>query len=338
MLVVGGGTAGLAIASRLAETASVAVIEAGGFYEVENGNWSVVPSLALIMPVLSTAEVFPQQPLVDWGLITLPIAEAGNRQLHYAAGKTLGGSSALNTMAFTRSTLGAYQRWADAVGDQSYTFPNLLQYYEKSAHLTLPNLQKRNTPNATVLYDLSVFNNNEDGPLQVSWGNWVDPTQTWFARALQAVGLPLSPTGLNSGVLSGVGGWTTSTISPDNAQRSSSQTSYLDQAIETTGIIVYVHTQATKILFDASKKANAVTVSTQGLEYTLSANKEIILSAGAFHSPQLLMVSGKAASFCLFLPFSIPCPIAGKMTDIQASGPSPRYKHSASQFYRTSQA
>jgi len=300
VLVVGGGTAGLAIASRLAETASVAVIEAGGLYEFENGNWSVVPSLALIMPVLSTAEVFPPQPLVDWGLVTLPVAEAGNQKVHYAQGKTLGGSSALNTMAYTRSTVGAYQRWADVVGDQSYAFPNLLQYFIKSAHLTPPDLQKRNTPNATVLYDPSAFNNNEGGPLQVSWGNWVDPTQTWFARALQAVGLPLSPTGLNSGILSGFGGWTTSTISPDDAQRSSSQTSYLNQAIEKTGIIVYVHTQATKILFDASKKASAVAVSTQGLEYTLSANKEIIVSAGVFHSPQLLMVSGKTASpFCV---------------------------------------
>jgi choline dehydrogenase len=230
----------------------------------------------------------------------LPIANAGNRQLHYAAGKTLGGSSALNTMAYTRSTLGAYQRWADVVGDQSYTFPNLIQYYIKSAHLTPPNYQKRNTPNATVLYSPSAFNNDKGGPLQVSWANWVDPTQTWFARALQAVGLPQSPTGLNSGVLSGFGGWTTSTISPEDAHRSSSQTSYLDQAIKNTGIAVYEHTQATKILFDDSKKANAVTVTTQGIEYTLSAKKEIIVSAGVFHSPQLLMVSGKTAPSHVF--------------------------------------
>jgi len=58
--------------------------------------------------------------------------------------------------------------------------------------------------------------------------------------------------------------------------------------------MVYPHTKATKIMFDSSnpRKANAVTVSTQGLEYTISATREVILSAGVFHSPQLLMLSG----------------------------------------------
>jgi choline dehydrogenase len=70
-LVVGGCTAGLAIASRLAQTYSVAVIEARGFYENDNGNQSVVPSLGLVMPFLATTEVFPKQPLLDWGLVSL---------------------------------------------------------------------------------------------------------------------------------------------------------------------------------------------------------------------------------------------------------------------------
>ena len=105
--VVGGGTAGLTIASRLAEFASVAVVEAGGFYEVENGNNSVVPFLGLVMPVLATTDVFPQQPLVDWGLVSEAQTGAANRKIHYAQGKTLGGSSALNTMAYLRGTKGS---------------------------------------------------------------------------------------------------------------------------------------------------------------------------------------------------------------------------------------
>lgn len=288
-IVVGGGTAGLAIASRLAEFASVAVIEAGGVYEQDNGNQSVVPSLGLVMPFLATTEVYPKQPLVDWGLVSSAQAGAGSRKIHYAQGKTLGGSSALNTMAYLRGTLGSYQRWADVVGDQSYTFQELLQYFIKSTHFTPPNLEKRNTPNATVLYDPTVF--GEDGPIQVSYGNWVDPTITWLAEALRAVGLPLSPVGFNSGSLSGYGAWVTSTISPNDAERSTSQ-NYLKQAIQNTGLMVYAHTQATRVLFDSWKKASAVSVTTLGLEYTLSANKEVIVSAGVFHSPQLLMVSG----------------------------------------------
>ncbi|OCL11721.1 GMC oxidoreductase [Glonium stellatum] len=293
-VVVGGGTAGLVIASRLAEVASVAVIEAGGFYEQDNGNQSVVPALGLSQAFLQVTEDYPRQPLMDWGLISVPQTGAGNRRIHYAQGKTLGGSSAINTMSYHRGTNGTYQRWADHVGDQSYTFPNLLQYFIKSAHLTPPNYQKRNTTNATVVYDPSAFNNAIGGPLQVSWGNWVDPTVTWLAKALRSIGLPTSPVGFNSGSLAGYGAWVTLTIDPKHATRSSSQTSYLEQAIKTTGLMVYPHTQATKVLFsnNGTAKASGVSVSTQGLEYTISANKEVIVSAGVFHSPQLLMVSG----------------------------------------------
>lgn len=56
-------------------------------------------------------------------------------------------------MGYHRSTEGTYQRWADVVGDQSYTFPNILPFFKKSCHLTPPNLEKRNTPNSTVRFD-----------------------------------------------------------------------------------------------------------------------------------------------------------------------------------------
>jgi len=298
-LVVGGGTAGLAIASRLAEFASVAVIEAGGLYEQDNGNQSVVPYYGLVMPVLAQTEVYPRQPLVDWDLVSATQVEAGNRKIHYAQGKTLGGSSALNTMAYLRATHGTYQRWADVVGDQSYTFENLLPYFEKSCHFTPPNLEKRNTPDAVPTYDPSVFDNSKGGPVQVSYGNWVDPTVNALSRALRDADLPVSPTGFSSGFLSGYGGWLSSTISPDDAKRSSSQASYLDQAIEKTGLMIYTRAQATRILFDSSKKATGVSVSTQGLDYTISANKEVIVSAGVFHSPQLLLVSGTSKPLSL---------------------------------------
>ncbi|KAH8657405.1 hypothetical protein BGZ60DRAFT_493556 [Tricladium varicosporioides] len=293
-VVVGGGTAGLAIASRLAETASVAVIEAGGVYEVENGNQSVVPWYSLIMGVLSVSESYPRQPLVDWDLVSVPQTQAGNRRIHYARGKTLGGCSAINTMGYHRPTVGTFQRWADLIGDQSYTWPNVLKYFKKSVQLTPPNLQKRNVKNATVFFDPTVFDNSLGGPVQVSWGNWVDITGTWLSLAMQSIGLPISPLSFSSGVLSGFSGWVTSEINPDDATRSSS-TAYLRQAIDKgSNLNVYVHTQATRILFneETPKKATGVSVSTQGFKYTISAKKEVIISAGVFHSPQLLMVSG----------------------------------------------
>lgn len=69
--MVGGGTAGPAIAPRLAESYSVAVIEAGGFYEVESSNKIVVPWYALTMGILSTLPTYPRQPLVDWDLVSV---------------------------------------------------------------------------------------------------------------------------------------------------------------------------------------------------------------------------------------------------------------------------
>ncbi len=79
----------------------------------------------------------------------------------------------------------------------------------------------------------------------------------------------------------------TDEIRPEDATCSSSEASYLRQAIKNTSITVYTHTQARRILFDQSKNATGVSVYTAGFEYTISANKEVILSARVFHSPQL---------------------------------------------------
>ena len=91
-VVVGGGTAGLAVAYRLAEDGSktVAVVEAGGFYEVEGGNTSVVPAYCIEYGA-TTVESADTFPLVDWGFLTTPQQGLNNRTLHYGRGKTLGG-------------------------------------------------------------------------------------------------------------------------------------------------------------------------------------------------------------------------------------------------------
>ncbi len=121
-VIVGGGTAGLTIATRLAEVPaiSVAVVEAGGFYEVDNGNKSVVPGYANFY---TGSDPTNYQPLIDWGFSTVPqavwafasafpdlrgecadrcIQGGANRTIHYARGKTLGGSSARNYMVYHR--------------------------------------------------------------------------------------------------------------------------------------------------------------------------------------------------------------------------------------------
>jgi len=299
--VVGGGTAGITIASRLAEdpTLSIAIIEAGGFYETDNGNYSLIPGLALSAPFLATTVPYQQQTLIDWSLVSVPQSGAEGRQIHYAQGKTLAGSSALNSMAYHRASNGTYQRWASLVGDESYTFANLLPYFKKSCQFTPPNFSKRDTANSTVEFDSTAFIET-GGPLEVSWGNWVDSPLTWFQKAFDLIGLPINNENFNSGSLIRHSAWIPSTISPTDAVRSSSQSSFLTQVINKTSIAVYTHTQVTKILFNSnSSNASAVGVSVtkDGKDHTISAKKEVILSAGVFHSPQLLMVSGTTRLF-----------------------------------------
>lgn len=92
-VIVGGGTAGLALATRLAENTSltVAVIEAGGFYEEDNGNISVVPglSLAYTSPTTLLTHAFPS---VDWAIETTPQDGLKDQTYHYWRGRTLGGT------------------------------------------------------------------------------------------------------------------------------------------------------------------------------------------------------------------------------------------------------
>ncbi|KAL6714197.1 hypothetical protein ACLMJK_008692 [Lecanora helva] len=287
-VIVGGGTAGLTVASRLAAdpSLSVAVIEAGDFYE-ENGNTSVVPGYDSAFVGTDPSDTNPD---VDWGFITEPQKGADNRRMHYASGRTLGGSSARNFMYYHRQTVGSAQKWVDEVGDASFSFPALLPYYEKSVHFNAP---KPQYPNTTNDQDLSVFNDALGGPLEVSFGGYDDPFGTWVLPALQKLG-QAAIKGFSSGVLIG-SGYVAMTIDPTKMTRSSSETAFLQPALKTTTLTLYKNTLAEKLLFNG-KTISGVSVSsttnTTSTPFTLHAKNEIILSAGAFKSPQLLMLSG----------------------------------------------
>ena len=103
-VVVGGGTAGLTTAHRLAEDSkySVAIVEAGSFYELTNSNFSQVPALAANFV---GADPRLKNPLVDWVQWTEPLEGFGDRKVLYTSGKTLGGSSARNYMLYMRQVL-----------------------------------------------------------------------------------------------------------------------------------------------------------------------------------------------------------------------------------------
>ncbi|PYI01115.1 alcohol oxidase [Aspergillus sclerotiicarbonarius CBS 121057] len=291
-IVIGGGTAGLTVASRLVKSGylSVAVIEAGGFYEIDNGDLSVIPEY---LTFFLGPDPSDYQPLIDWGFLTQPQQSLGGRVLHYARGKTLGGGSARNHMFYQRPTIGSLHQWAKEVDDESYEFDKMLPYYKKSVHFTPPDEEL--FTNSTNIQNPGAFSLS-GGPLEVSSGNFVDGFGTWLRKALIALGL--KQTEFNSGNLLG-SGYSTLTINPSNAHRSSSETSFLQLTLNSgLGPVVYHQTLAQKIIFDTHRVASGVQVETAGsfgappVNFTLSARKEVILSAGAFQSPQLLMISG----------------------------------------------
>lgn len=291
-VIAGGGTAGLTIGTRLAEAgSSVAIIEAGGYYEIDNGNLSIVPGYATYF---TGSDLDNYSPLIDWGFATTPQVGSANRSLHYARGKTLGGSSARNYMLYQRATVDSLQKWADDVGDQSYTWDALLPYYQKSVNYTPPN-QTLYT-NSSNQQNSSAFSST-GGPLKVSFSNYVDPFGTWAQQAFIKANMS-EIDGLDSGELLG-SAYATLTIDPSNAWRETSESSFLTYALNAgLPLTVYKSSLAQKIIFDSNKTATGIQVSAAGffgtppIDFTLTARKEVILSAGAFQSPQLLMVSG----------------------------------------------
>lgn len=191
-------------------------------------------------------------------------------------------------MAYHRSAAGAYQRWADEVNDQSYSFNEFAPFFEKSLNFTPPDTSTR-FANSTPDYDLSTLGNST-GPLQVTFPAYAESFSSYAQQALQQIGVP-PINGFTSGDLLG-SSYVATTIDHSTAARESSQTSFLDWALQGTSLMVYQSTFAKKIIFNKHKKATGVLCSSEGYNFTLSARKEVILSAGTFQSPQLLMVSG----------------------------------------------
>ncbi|KAI1299043.1 putative glucose-methanol-choline oxidoreductase [Xylaria venustula] len=286
-VIVGGGTAGLTLATRLIEQSagSVAIVEAGSFYEISNGNLSQIPGNDV---AFSWKSPHDWQPLVDWGYVTTPQAGGFNQTMHYARGKVLGGTSARNYMVYQRPTIDTLQRWADTVGDQSYSFDNFLPFFEKSLNFTHPNTHFRPS-NSTPKYDQTVVGDGS-GPLSVTFSNFAFAFGSWATKGFQQMGI-LANNGFLSGNLLGHG-WTASTVDAETMNRESSETSFLRAALGHPDYTVYTRAMAKKIVFDANKTATGVIVDTEGFEYVLSARKEVILSAGVFGSPQLLLASG----------------------------------------------
>lgn len=286
-VIVGGGTAGLTLAARLSENPSlqIAVIEPGIEYQVSSIAFGSTPGADVLFVGSSMSDT---QPLVDWNLQTEPLKGGLNRQVHYARGKCLGGCSARNFMIYQRPDRGSLDMWASLVGDDSYTWDEFEPYFRKSVRFSPPRNDVR-APNATVAWSADAYDANA-GPLSVTYPNYGGPLTSYLLPGLtEALGIPVVP-GFSSGNLHGCS-YAPVTVQAENGNRESSQTSFLRQAQRQgrPNLHVLEMTTAERILFDDQKNAIGVQVA---LGRKILARKEVILSAGAFHSPQLLMLSG----------------------------------------------
>lgn len=191
-------------------------------------------------------------------------------------------------MIYQRGSKESHDMWADLVGDSSYKWDPFLPYFQKSLDFSPPDHRKR-AANATPEYDLASFGKG-GGPLSVTFSNYAQAFSSWVQKGLVEIGIkPVA--GFTSGTLFG-SAYTLSTIESTTQTRESSETGFLQPALKRSNLVVFQKSLAKKILFDNKKTAIGVVVDSGGKKYTLSAKKEVILSAGVFQSPQLLMVSG----------------------------------------------
>ncbi|KAF7174683.1 hypothetical protein CNMCM7691_003369 [Aspergillus felis] len=243
-VIVDSGPGGSTVANRLTEIpdVSVAMIEAGTWAEDVVGNLSAVPGYDgyfLLKSVKSTPTA------IHWGFVTIPQTGINGQIARYPRGKVLGGSSNLNAMAWGVSSRGAFQKWADAVGDQSFTYDKIAQYYKKPVRFS-PYRDGTRLANATPSYDPTEVGHT--GPLDVTYPAYAYSWTTWLA-VMQATDSFLD------GSLNG-STWHMSAINQSDGTRSSADKAYLRPVLGRSNLAVFDNTLAERIVFNKDKSGH----------------------------------------------------------------------------------
>lgn len=262
-VIVGGGSAGCVLAARLSENPAVTVVllEAGG-----------PDSSVLIHAPAGSAAMLPGR-INNWAFETVPQTGLNGRRGYQPRGKTLGGSSSINAMLYLRGHPGDYDDWA-AAGNPGWGWQDVLPYFRKAEH---------NERGADAFHAVG-------GPLNVM--DQRSPRDLAHAIVDAARQLQLPVTGdFNGASQEGFGLFQ---VTQKAGERFSAAKAYLTPNLSRPNLKVMTGARAEKILLNG-RRAYGIAYRRDGNPGTVTARREVILSGGAFNSPQLLLLSGIGA-------------------------------------------
>ncbi|KAH0276806.1 putative glucose oxidase, partial [Aureobasidium melanogenum] len=312
-IIVGGGTAGLVMANRLSENTdtSVAVIEAGDLV-FDNKNVSDVDGYGLSF---GTA--------IDWQYESVPQAHAGNKSQTMRAGKALGGTSTINGMAYLRAQAAQIDAW-EHLGNDGWNWESLLPYYKQSEHFQIPTEEQCS---AGVNYDIGVHGTT--GYLKTGWNTGLlgEDVTSLVNATYASTGLPYTPEA-NGGSMRGFTRYPATVDRELNVREDAGRAYYLPVQ-NRTNLDLYTNSFVQRMTWDGTSSNSTPRVDgvqftdASGKQKTISAKKEVILSAGALRSPLILELLGIGNSAILEqhgIDVKVDLPTVGENLQDQTTG------------------